>query len=222
MAGTYQGQLRGRDERTPEMQSLLARSRLEFDPVWQRPFTGRAAGSVIQYSYFEHAWAREPRLKLPAGWTGNKPAWHVTSPKGGGRNALEYLARSIALYDARFIAHGGFQIGPQGMEDQLQPFSASYAALPAVPFETLGDKEGAIVRSAVADHARWIYAVNATEQPRTLSLRFSAAGKLRRLGLNPEEVAVSASQPLRVQLAPFELIVWKGEELALLPQLVKD
>lgn len=219
LSGTYQGQLRDRDEQAPVMQTLAARARLEFDPAWQRPFPGRAAGSVIQYTYFEHAWQREPRLRMPAGWKGNEPAWHVTSPKGGGRAGLEYLARSLALYDARFIAHGGFQVGPQGLEDLLQPFGAVFASLPAVPFETLSAGADVVVRSAIADGVRWLYAVNGTDQPQKVSLRFPADGKLRRLGLSPEEIAVSAAQPLTLPLAPFELIAWKSDVTTLLPQV---
>lgn len=215
--GTYQGQLRARNESTPEMQALLARARLEFDPAWQRPFVGKAAGSVIQYVYFEHAWNKEPRLRLPAGWRGNEPAWHVTSPKGGGRCALEYIACALALYDARFITHGGFQCGPQGMEDALQPFSAVYGSLPAVPFETIEDRNSVVVRSAIADGARWTYAVNGTDQEQDLSLRFAGAGTLSRLGLTPGEAAVSAAQPLTIRLAPYELAAWKSDRIELLP-----
>lgn len=211
LSGTYQGQLRSRAESTPVMQTLAARARLEFDPAWQRPFLGRTAGCVIQYTYFEHAWNREPRLRLPAGWKGGEPAWHVTSPKGGGRAALEYITRALALYDAQFITHGGFQVGPQGMEDLLQPLSASFASLPAAPFATVRDADGVVVRSALVDGSRWLYAVNGSDQPREVTLRFSAGGKLHRLGLHPEEIAVTANQPLHFKLAPFDLIACRGE-----------
>jgi len=107
-SGAYQIQLRDHDERSAGMEELLARSRLDFDAGWQGPFVGRTAGAVIQYDYFEAAWKNPERLRLPTDWGGGEPAWHVTSPKGAGQYALEYVAQSLALYDAQFIMHGGY------------------------------------------------------------------------------------------------------------------
>lgn len=169
LAHEYQHQLYTKTDTAPGMPELLGRAGLDFDPAWQRPFVGKAAGFVVQYTYFEQNLAKRERMH-PAGWRSGEPGWHVTSPKGGGRNALEYLARSIALYDPQFVAYGGFQMGPQGMEEIVTPFAAAFTSLPAVPFATLSQQEGVVVRGASAEGHRWIYAVNATAQAHTLDL----------------------------------------------------
>jgi len=95
------------------------------------------------------------------------------------------------------------------MEDVLQPFSAVYGSLPAAPFKTIGESGGVVVRSAVAEDSRWIYAVNGTDVPHEVSLRFSSRGKLRGLGLNPTEASVAPGRPITIKLQPFGLVAWK-------------
>jgi hypothetical protein len=169
LAHEYQHKLCTKPADAPGMPELLARSRLDFSPEWQQPFLGKTAGAVVQYTYFEHNLASEERMH-PVGWRAPEPGWHVTSPKAAGQNALEYLARSIALLDPLFIAYGGFQMGPQGMEDTAVPLVRAFTSLPAVRFATLRTEEGVVVRRAVAEGFQWTYAVNATAQERKVDL----------------------------------------------------
>jgi hypothetical protein len=167
------------------MPNLLGRSTLDFSPQWQQPFLGKTAGAVVQYTYFENNLASKERMR-PAGWRAAEPTWHVTSPKAAGRNALEYLARSIALFDPQFIAYGGYQMGPQGVEQTAAPLARAFTSLPAIPFTTLREQDGVVVRGAAAEGFQWTYAVNATPQERSVDL-----------GSGP------------VTIAPWELLVSK-------------
>jgi hypothetical protein len=187
LAHEYQHQLVKRTASSPGMPELLQRAALDFSPAWQKPFLGKTAGAVVQYTYFEHNLAHSERLH-PVGWRAGEPGWHVTSPKAAGYNALEYLARSIALYDPQFIAYGGFQLGPQGMEETVGPFAAAFTSLPAVPFLTLSDQNGVVVRGASAEGCRWLYAVNATPEQRTVDL--TSAGGPKSAALPPWGLAV--------------------------------
>ena len=153
-----------------KLQGLLARSALDFSPTWQRPFLGKATGAVIQYTYFEHDLTKEERMR-PAGWRASEPSWHVTSPKAAGQNAIEYLARSIALLDPMFLAYGGFQMGPQGLEETIPPLVRAFTSLPAIPFATVAQHNGGVVvRRAVAEGFQWTYAVNATAKRQIVDL----------------------------------------------------
>jgi len=180
LAHQYQNQLRTTSPGAPAMPKLLERSRLDFSPEWQRPFVGKSAGAVIQYSYFERDLTRSERLR-PHGWRTAEGNWHVTSPKAAGANALEYLARSIALYDPQFLAYGGFQMGPQGLEETASSLAAAFTSLPAIPFSTIAEQDGVVVRSAKAEGYRWIYVVNATPEERAVHLDFARAVLLERV-----------------------------------------
>jgi hypothetical protein len=186
LAHEYQHQLYTKTADAPGMPDLLARSTLNFSPKWQKPFLGKTAGAVVQYTYFEQNLAQKERMR-PAGWRSGEPGWHVTSPKAAGRNALECLARSIALLDPMFIAYGGFQMGPQGMEETAPPLVRAFTSLPVIPFATLSEREGVVVRRAVAEGFQWTYAVNATPQERSVDL-----------GSGP------------VKIAPWDLLVSKA------------
>ncbi len=192
-AQEYQHQMCTKAASAPGMPELLQRSALDFSPTWQQPFLGKTAGSVVQYVYFEHDLAHEERMH-PAGWRSGEPGWHVTAPKAAGRNALEYLARSVALYDPQMLAYGGYQMGPQGMEDIVRPWAAAFTSLPAVSFATLSQKGGVVVRGATAEGRRWVYAVNAT--PRQQSVDLSSAGGPKNVDLAPWDLVVS-SRPVR-------------------------
>jgi hypothetical protein len=194
LAHEYQHQLSTKTAATPGMPELLQRSTLDFSPAWQQPFLGKTTGAVIQYTYFEHNLANSERMH-PEGWRTGEPGWHVTSPKAAGRNALEYLARSIALYDPQFVAYGGYQMGPQGLEEIVAPLVNAFTTLPAVPFATLSEKDGMVVRGATVDGRRWLYAVNATVTARTVDLS-------------------SAGGPKAVALKPWDLVVFQLSEVA--------
>lgn len=210
-AAAYQFDLRARAADSPEAQAARVRAELDFDPQWQEPFVGRMLGSIIQYNYFEVDFGGKPRLSIPDELRVREFAWHVTSPRGAGRYALEHLARSVATYDARYLAHGGYQIGPQFMEDVVQPFAAVFQSLPDVPFATVAGTNGVVVRSVAAEGTRWTYAVNGTPEPREVAVAFSASGTLNRLGLSPRSESVPPGRALTVRLAPYELVAWKGD-----------
>jgi hypothetical protein len=169
LAHEYQHKLCTKAADAPGMPELLARSKLDFSPEWQRPFVDKTAGAAVQYTYFEHNLANEERMH-PAGWRTGEPGWHVTSPKAAGRNALEYLSRSIALLDPMFIAYGGYQMGPQGLEETAAPLVRAFTSLPAVRFATLRTTDGVVVRRAVAEGFQWTYAVNPTPQERQVDV----------------------------------------------------
>ncbi len=176
LAHEYQHRLCTKTAGAAGMPELLQRSTLDFSPKWQQPFLGKTAGAVIQYTYFERNLGKSERMH-PVGWRASEPGWHVTSPKAAGRNALEYLARAIALYDPQFVAYGGFQMGPQGVEEMARPLAAAFTTLPAIPFNTLAQKEGVSIRAASVEGYRWLYAVNATPDQRTVDLSFAGGPK---------------------------------------------
>jgi hypothetical protein len=189
LAHEYQHQLCVKTASAPGIPELLQRESLNFSPAWQQPFLGKTGGVVVQYDYFEHNLAQS-ELMHPKDWRVGEPGWHVTSPKAAGRNALEYLASSVALFDPQSLSYGGFQMGPQGMEATVAPFADAFTSLPAVPFATLSQEDGVVVRGATAEGRRWIYAVNASPQARATNLS-------------------SAGGPKQVTLAPWELVVFQ-------------
>jgi hypothetical protein len=208
LAHQYQNQLRSKPAEAPAMEELLERSRLDFSKEWQKPFVGRSAGAVIQYSYFEGDLSRSERLK-PQGWRSGEPGWHVTSPKAAGVNAMEYLARSIALYDPQFLAYGGFQMGTQGLEETVPPLAAAFTSLPAIRFSTIAEQDGVVVRSALAEGFRWIYVVNATPEERSVRLDFAKAGLFERVAPAGPNAASLKGASVRVTVPAWGLAVYR-------------
>jgi hypothetical protein len=189
LAHEYQHQMYTKAASAPGMPELLDRERLNFSSAWQQPFLSKASGVVVQYTYFEQNLAQKERMH-PKGWRAGEPGWHVTSPKAAGLNALQFLASSVALFDPQSLSYGGFQMGPQGMEESVARFAAAFTSLPAVPFATISQEDGVVVRAASAEGHRWIYAVNANPQPRTTNLG-------------------SVGGPKKVTLGPWDLVTFQ-------------
>jgi len=211
-ASEYQRMLRTAQEDSPKVKRLFNRGKLNFSKDWQQPFIGKTDGSVIQYCYFEANFKKMnlPMLRFPENWRNGEMSWHVTPPKGAGRNSLEYIAKSVGLYDALFVAHGGFNLGAQGMEDVLQPFAAVFTSLPAKHFKTVYDKDGVVLRSLVSEGKRWTYLVNASAYPQKISIEFVGKGKLQQLGLISEIQKVSSSGIVTLTIKPYDIAAWKG------------
>src|SRR4029077_12263215 len=130
-------------------------------------------------------------------------------PIGAGRQALEYLAKSVALYDVMFLAHGGFQKGGTGAEDLLQPWAATFTSLPAVRFDTDSSDDNVVVRSGEAEGALWYYAVNASGVEKKVDISFDSGGSLQTLGMNPQTTSIEAGQTITVTVQPYDLQAWK-------------
>ena len=206
----YESHLRGSAPDTADMQRRLAGRRLDFDPSWQSPFLNKTAGAVIQRTYFEADFKNKPRLDRPPFWkSGSEFTWQVTSPMGAGRQALEYVSKSIALYDAMLVAQGGFQKGGTGAEDLLQSYAAVFTSLPAVRFHALSNQDGTVFREGQAEGVRWYYVVNASGIEKTVNLSFPSSGNLQTLGLKSETVAIEPGKPMTVTLPPYDLRAWK-------------
>jgi hypothetical protein len=86
------------------------------------------------------------------------PRWRVCSLTPGGRNYLELLAESVALYDAPTITTGGFLLGTLGHNRHVQEFALAYRALPNVMFETARANSDAVV--VRVGQGEWLYAVS--------------------------------------------------------------
>lgn len=212
-ASLYQLDLRAQNENSPAMLQEYQRLKLDFDAKWNKPFVDTAQASVIHYAYFEQDVTKAPRLNMPPLWQGPDPTWEVTSPKGSGRNGLAYLAKAVGLYDPLFLLHGGFNLVPQGIEQELQPFTATFSSLPDSHFETIWSEDGLVLRTLVAEGVRWLYLINTTEMSKDVSIQFSVPGTLTKLGMQQEIVPIKVDEPLQVQVLPYELLAWKGPDL---------
>jgi len=193
----------------PESLFLKQAENTTFDAEWQAPFVETAKGVSIQYSYLEKQIANSPMLEFPEDWAGYEPRWHVSHPRGSGRNALESLARSLALHDTHFLDHGGFSLGPQGLEDLAPSWAAGFNSLPAVDFKTQYDADGVVLRSQEYKGKTWLYLVNATPLEKDLSIVVSGEAALSPVALESDQRPQLTGKS-KIKLRPFDLLVWKS------------
>ncbi|NLC55426.1 MAG: hypothetical protein GX774_01135 [Armatimonadetes bacterium] len=189
---------------------------VELTPRFQRPLRGlpRPAATIHQQYFESHAvlnaeWGKDaPKLELPPPWT-IEAAGRACQPVPWGRHFLRHHARSLALFDAQWIAIGGFSLGTAGAETEVREFARAFQALPRVPFTDLGCTGPVMVRTALAEGARWLYAVNLTDRPARLSLKVAAKGAGVRDAVTGRPVPVTAGRLTRT-LAPYALHVLRA------------
>lgn len=190
------------DERTHTLlrQYLVDRSRLLALGAAQRAFLSTA-------NYFEATELVAPPVELgfPAH---TKQTWMSAVVNPAGRGYLERYARVLAETDARLLGDGGnaYTLG----QPELREFLADYRRLPAQPFTRRDDQRGpAAVWDLAAGGQYYVYAVNRTGQPVTVTLRLAGTGTLTRLADPARTLAVSG-QSVDIRLAPFELQAFVG------------
>jgi len=184
----------------------------ELSPRFQLPFHGLPNPSAtIHQQYFESHpvfWNPDaPKLQFPTPWE-VEAYGRACQPTPWGRSFLRHHCRSLMLFDAQWIAIGGFSLGTMGAEDEVSEFCRAFRALPLMPFEDLGCTGAVMVRAASAEGARWLYAVNFTDHVADLSLKVTD-GVLR-------DAVTGEATPdpggAKLSLRPYELRVWRGDK----------
>jgi len=197
-------------EKDGQAPASIIYDQVELTGAFQMPFRGLARPSVtLHQQYFEsHAVLGRgdtPKLKFPEPWK-LEAMGRACQPTPWGRHFLRHYARSMLLFDPQWIAIGGFTIGTMGAEHEVREFVRAFNALPAVRFEEVGCTGPAIVRKALAEGVRWAYAVNFTHHPADVALKVSVPSV--RDAVTGEVVKISGGA-FAVQLAPYELRVWR-------------
>jgi hypothetical protein len=192
--------------------ATIVYDQVELTPEFQKPFMGwpRMSATIHQQYFESHAvfWDKAaPKLQFPAPWT-QEGTGRCSQPTPWGRHFLRHHARSVFLYDAQWIAIGGFCLGTMGAEDEVRDFARAFEALPAAPFDDVGCTGPVVVRTAMAEGARWVYAVNITDHEAALSLK--ARSRQPRDAVSGRRVRC-AGGVLDAILLPYELRVWRME-----------
>ena len=147
---------------------------LELTRQFQRPFSGLPrTGAIIHQQYYEsHPALRggSPKLHFPEPWW-TEGAGRCSQPAPRGDYFLRHPALDLYLFDAQWLAIGGYNLGTRGFEEEIRRFATTFCALPRVPFADLGCTGPVVIRQAQAEGHKWIYAVNITDNEARLSLR---------------------------------------------------
>ncbi len=184
----------------------------ELSTGFQLPFRDLPNPSAtIHQQYFEsHAVLgnpQAPKLQFPAPWE-VEAYGRACQPTPWGRGFLRHHARSLLLFDAQWIAIGGFSLGTMGAEAEAAGFCRAFRALPRAPFEDLGCTGAVMVRTATAEGQRWAYAVNFTDRAADLALAVTGDGLRDAATGEP----TGEDGALKVSLRPYELRVWRMDE----------
>jgi hypothetical protein len=181
----------------------------ELTPHFQKPFSGlpRSSATVHQQYFESHAVLgnpNAPKLHFPPPWE-IEAYGRACQPVPWGRHFLRHWARSLFLFDAQWLSIGGFSLGTEGAEPEVSEFVRAFKALPQVPFSDVGCTGAVVVRGALAEGFRWVYAVNITNHDAPLALHV-AGGTLQDCATG--EAAGNAGQ-LNTSLRPYDLRVWR-------------
>ena len=129
--------------------------------------------------------------------------WRVTTINPSGRHALAPFVVPLRYHDLLGMSKGGFLIGTYGMEGPLREFAAAYRALPAVVMKETGEGDEFVkVRRCAFDGKTYVYAVNTSDEPKSVRLRLSAGSVELATGVRPHPIADGS---LMLGLRPYEL-----------------
>ncbi len=161
--------------------------------------------------YWEDSIGKEKPLK--AAWL-KEHIWRVSTLNP---NQLQF-ARSFILpllyEDVLGFSKGGFLIGTCGFEEQMAEFARAYRALPAVKFQELPCSTGTLkARALSTKDALWLYAVNASGEPATVSIPLEGAGDSV-VELSSGAKATASGGSLKVDLKPWQLRSFKASPKA--------
>ncbi|HRU19713.1 MAG TPA: hypothetical protein P5125_05080 [Kiritimatiellia bacterium] len=176
----------------------------DLEPAFQKEVLGAVDAVTIHQYYFEtHGeFSRGRKLTMPAPWKNEAPG-RCTAPLYPGRWPLVYYARALALFDMKEVSIGGFTLGTHGIEDLVRTWTASFRCLPLVDFGEEMRFDDVILRTAVAEGARWWYMLNTASQERVIPL--SVKGVCRETVYGDR--VKSGSRTLK----SFELVAVRGE-----------
>jgi hypothetical protein len=183
---------------------------VELTRWFQEPFYGLPRTSAtIHQQYFESHYVLTssdiPKLQLPDPW--QTEGWgRCCQPVPAGRNFLRHPALDVYLFDAQWLAIGGFNLGTLGFEPEVRAFASAFRALPQKAFTDMGCTGSVVVRGAQAEGYQWIYAINITDRDARLSLGIED-GKLAEVVSG--EPVTTAQGRATFALRPYELRAWR-------------
>lgn len=136
------------------------------------------------------------------------PSWRASAVAPAHEHFMEYYAHSMALYDPVAIAVGGFTVGTVGHEGRVERFARVFRQLPVGDWESIpGLGEHVAGRTLRTAGKRYLYLVNDSPQPRTVTLPDSVArARMQPLGPSPDLLRVRSGHD--VTLEPYQLAAW--------------
>ncbi len=179
--------------RSPELDPLAGGSAQVGCLLWHEPQT-------VRLSSFE--------AKSPFG-KDKTYAWLVSQFSPAGTNNRQRFVQTLARneLDCAAIFDGGWLL-PLGQEDSLRPLIATYRRLPAARFKTLLPcDEPVTVRTLVRDDQTYVYFINDSDWPVTLSMQVQTPA-----GVRADELSgLRRLQPIvnnrwTLELAPYDLV----------------
>ena len=212
-----------RPERVASRANLAARAAdleirhtADFDRYFQ---TTGAAGSLFFHQ------PREVRIesfdqKIPF-----KPSytWLVSQPAPSGEQNRKRFVHSLATLDAQVMVDGGWLL-PMGQEETIRDLSAAYRALPSIPFQVIGGRQGAdasqpvTFRSGTHRGQTYLYAVNDAPFGTKARLHVEANSGCRIEELTgmrkiaPLRPDAAGGMNWEVQLKPYDLVAVRLSE----------
>ena len=177
---------------------LAPNARRHLEERWQQPgFYSALNGAPGRWSHqHDRYWESNIGDSRVRGPEGSKPLscewmtehnWRVATLNPPDRDALKHFVLPLRFNDLDGMTKGGFLIGTYGMEEFLVPFAQAFRSLPAVPFDTVSDKDGVVVRHKALNGVDWSYVVNTTGEPRTATVDLPSVGRVT-LSLEPWEL----------------------------------
>jgi len=153
-----------RPERIPSTPNLGAQAaQLE---IRQTTDFDRCFQTAAPANLFFHP-PREVRIESFDAISPFKPAatWLVSQPTPAGQENRRRFIRELAAMDACAMADGGWVL-PMGQEDSIRDISAAFRALPAIRFETIGNRQPndavqpVVFRAGAHGGRAYLYALN--------------------------------------------------------------
>ncbi|OGV57115.1 MAG: hypothetical protein A2X45_09295 [Lentisphaerae bacterium GWF2_50_93] len=145
---------------------------------------------------------------LRAGWL-NETAWRVSTLNPNVNSFLESFILPLLYADVMGFTKGGYLVGTCGVEEKLAEFSRAYRALPAEKFSDLRLNSKVLkARFLKADDGTWLYALNASYEPASISFVLDKREGLVMDLAGKQEVKMDGML-LKVDLKPLQLRSFK-------------
>ncbi|MEX2142287.1 MAG: family 10 glycosylhydrolase [Pirellulales bacterium] len=178
--------------RSPELDRLASGSALPASLFWHEPQTLRLAS-------FE--------AKSPFG-KDKTYAWLVSQFSPAGSENRKRFVQTLAGrdMDCAAIFDGGWLL-PLGQEESLLPLIASYRRLPAAQFETLPCDEPITVRTLVRDGQSYVYLINDSPWPVSVSMQVQMPSGVRADELSGQRrLPPIVGNNWKLELEPYDLV----------------
>jgi hypothetical protein len=164
----------------PQPETRVYRT-FNFSPSIYEPFASLGApyGINLHDKYWEDDIGGRSGLAGLRAWGQSELSWRVSTPVPPAPYGLENYAAALGNADITTMTKGGFALGTVGLEEQLAPWAAAFAQLPAAPFGDLpGLADPVRVRTCRRPDGEWAYAQNRLPAPLELVLEVNGTGAL--------------------------------------------